>query len=353
MDHRVRKSEREALAQADPETLVAHARDHLRTGNPGAALALVAGRDEPALVHAREEFLASSGFTAPELAHAWGFPELGLDELAWIAAQARETPPPGLATLAHHPDPLARGLVARLAPVAADDPDPYVRARARPAVVDDAAESVGTRLFGAHGPMYESGIFVGFLAGYDARLSYFSHAFLERVSRLFACGPGKVAFARTYGLAWPADDVDLDALVAAVDRTLAAQVLPFELELTNFALYDHLTGLAPSDLLSGNDERLARRFSRDLNGHEARLRPMGTQLLHHRLLREFPPNVAPSGEALAPLLDEARARYGPVGFRSVEIFVERALAARKSGLLGGEAGPSGFLLRPRPEDDPR
>ncbi|MCA8924956.1 MAG: hypothetical protein KDD82_24310 [Planctomycetes bacterium] len=355
MDQRVRQSEREALAQADPSTLAAHAREHLRAGSAGAALSLLAGRDEPELVAARDDFLRSSGYAEPELSGVWSHAELDLGQLAWIAARAAQAPSAGVLTLAAHPDPLARGLLAPRVPSAADDPDPYVRARARAdarPVDASVPEAVGTRLFGAHGPMYESGVFVSCEAGYDARLSYFSHAFLERVSRLLACGPGRVAFARTYGLAWPAESVELEALTAAVDRAQAAQVLPFRMEVVNFALYDHLTGLSPSDLLSANDERLARRFARDLNGHEARLHPLG-DALHHRLLQEFPPSARPSGEALAPLLDEARARYGPVGFRAVEIFVERALAAAKSGLLGGAPGPSGFPLRPPPEDDPR
>jgi len=378
MDRRVRSTEREALAQADPATLIAHARERLRAGEAGEALRLLAGRDEPELVEARAEFLAGSG-DAPRLAELWSFAELDVEQLAWVAGfqgasprpprsrseaarahpqgaagAAQPEPSAGVLALGCHPDPLARGLVARARPQAVDDPDPYVRARARgdSAEAVESAESVGTRLFGAHGPMYEDGAFVGFKANYDARLSYFSHAFMERVSRLLACGDGRVAFARQYGLAWPTADVDFEALAAAVDRVNAAQVLPFELEVTNFALYDHLTGLSPSDLLSANDERLARRFARDLNGHEARLRPM-QGALHHRILAEFPPSARPTGEQLAPLIDEARARYGPVGFRAVEIFVERALAAANSGPLGGALEPSGFPLRPPPEDDPR
>ena len=353
MDRRVRSTEREALAQADPATLIAHAREQLRAGEVGDALRLLAGRDEPELVEARAEFLAGSS-DALKLAELWSHAELDVEQLAWIGARVQGEPSAGVSALARHPDPLARGLVARVRPQAVDDPDPYVRARARGDLAEavESAESVGTRLFGAHGPMYEDGAFVGFKANYDARLSYFCHGFMERVSRLLACGDGRVAFARQYGLAWPTADVDFEALAAAVDRVNAAQVLPFELEVTNFALYDHLTGLSPSDLLSANDERLARRFARDLNGHEARLRPM-QGALHHRILAEFPPSARPTGEQLAPLIDEARARYGPVGFRAVEIFVERALAAANSGPLGGALGPSGFPLKPPPEDDPR
>jgi hypothetical protein len=267
-------------------------------------------------------------------------------------------------------DPLIRGEVAK-APLFApeslgslrDDPSAYVRFMARTggrgARPLDPPEDTATRLFGAHGPDFETGLFVAFQTSYQARLAFFEASFFRAVDALLGGrGPRMIGFGGQYGLGYHRDAVRGD-LHERVERINASALLPFDLEVSGPRPFDHLVGLSPSDTLSADDERLARRLARDLSGHPARLRSKGAapptpgeQQLHHRLLVLFPPGRTPSDEQLDPILFEARAQYGPVGYRAVERFVEKARADAPGGMFGAPLGPRGWR-KPPPEDDPR
>lgn len=247
------------------------------------------------------------------------------------------------------------------------DESPYVRFMARTGGVGARPlappEPTATRLFGAHGPDFETGLFVSFETSYLARLAFFEVRVFRAIDALLGGqGPRMIAFGGTYGLGYGRDQVrgDVHDRVEAVN---ASGLLPFALEVSGPRPFDHLDGRAPSDMLSAADERLARRLARDLGGHPARTPVRGRAAeaapppghgdqLHHRILRLFPPGRVPADDVLGPLLDEARADYGPVGFRALERFVTKAQADAAGGMFGAPLGPRGWQ-KPPPEDDPR
>lgn len=220
---------------------------------------------------------------------------------------------------------------------------------------DDTRE-MATRLFGAHGPDFDHGLLVGFEARYPARLAFFEAAFFRRVEQLFSDRDEHlVAFAGGYGLGFEPTE-DQDALARRVEAVNRARALPFHLELTGPRPIDRLRGLAPSDTLSADDERLARRFAMDLGGHPGRFERVGPErALHRQLLALFPPRTVPAPQLLDPLLDRARVEYGPVGYRAVESFVEKAI--QQAGLAPGGGLPIPLdrapFQRVKPEDDQR
>lgn len=221
---------------------------------------------------------------------------------------------------------------------------------------DDTRE-MATRLFGAHGPDFDHGLLVGFEARYPARLAFFEAAFFRRVERLFSDRDEHlVAFAGGYGLGFEPEGHDAAALTRRVEAVNRSGALPFHLELTGPRPIDRLRGLAPSDTLSADDERLARRFAMDLGGHPGRFEPVGPErALHRQLLGLFPPRTVPPPRLLDPLLDRARVEYGPVGYRAVESFVEKAIQQAGHAPGGGLQIPldRAPFQRVKPEDDQR
>lgn len=221
-------------------------------------------------------------------------------------------------------------------------------------VSGDDTRPTATRLFGAHGPDFETGLTLDLETRYPARLAFFSRDFLRRVDRLLTGREDHLAaYGSTYGLGFGPQHPQ----GGVFERVRAANrggVLPFHVEVTGPRPFDHLHGLAPSDTLGADDERLARRFAQDLRGHPARLETPGPAAeLHTRILGLFPPGQVPAPAELDPLLDLARQEYGPVGYRAVEAFVERASAERAKGVALGASLARQPLRRPRPEEDQR
>lgn len=218
--------------------------------------------------------------------------------------------------------------------------------------VDDTAPTA-TRLFGAHGPDFETDLFLAFEARYPARLAFFETAFFRAVARLlFGRDDLLSGYGGSYGLGFAAHHDRSDQVHARVEALERSGVLPFHVELTGPRPFDHLRGLAPSDTLPADDERLARRFAQDLRGHPARLEGPQQRELHRQILGLFPPGRTPPPAELDPLLDRARVEYGPVGYRAVEAFVERAIAEAPGGAVGAPLGRS-FPRRVKPEEDQR
>lgn len=213
------------------------------------------------------------------------------------------------------------------------------------------------RLFGAHGPDFMFGLFVGFEARYPARLAFFEHDFFQAVDRLLTGSTEHlIAYAgdvHGYGLGFAEGQVH-GAILEQVEQANRGRVLPFRLQVSGPRPLDHLEGLSPSDTLSADDERLARRFAGDLHGHgPARLRePEPGAALHRRILSLFRPRESPTTEVLDPLLDEARVEYGPVGYRALEAFIHKAMAEVERGSALG-APVSRPLRRPKRDDDRR
>lgn len=258
-----------------------------------------------------------------------------------------------LAHAAREPSAFARLQAARLPALAAelvDDPSPLVRLVARSATQGDRAlrarcarppkeardmtDPPRQRLFSAHGPDFESGAFLVVDATTEARLAALDASFWLELDATLGVSGRKVGFSSYgYGLALSPDESRGEGRSALERRVLAldeAGVLPFPLRVETFSNFDPVDVLPIDDpsRLPEVDGRLASFYTRDLENHPARnhAAPVGAGV-YARLCAAFGPGQTPSPDLLAPLLEEARGSYCPVGVKAIEAFA--AIARRR------------------------
>lgn len=259
-----------------------------------------------------------------------------------------------LAHAAREPSAFARLQAARLPALAAgllDDPSPLVRLVARSAAQGDLAlrarcarppkeardlsDAPRTRLFSAHGPDFESGAFLVVDATTEARLAGLDAGFWLELDATLGVSGRKVGFSSYgYGLALSTDESRGEGRGALERRVLAldeAGVLPFPLRVETFSNFDPVETLPVDDpsRLAEVDARLAYCYSKDLESHPSRDNPAPVGAgAYARVCAAFGKGLVPEPERLAPLLEEARRAYCPVGVKAVEAFVVSARRRR-------------------------
>ncbi len=252
-----------------------------------------------------------------------------------------------LAHAAREPSAFARLQAARLPALAADlldDPSPLVRLVARSAAAGDLAlrtrcarppkeardmsDMPRQRLFSAHGPNFESGAFLVVDATTEARLAALDAAFWLELDATLGVNGRKVGFSSYgYGLALSPDETRGEGRSVLERRVLAldeAGVLPFPLRVETFSNFDPVDTLPVDDptRLADVDAHLAYYYAKDLENHPSRnhAAPVGAGV-YARLCAAFGPGQVPDSDLLAPLLEEARGTYCPVGVKALEAFV--------------------------------
>lgn len=361
MDEQARRAEREAAREGGASARVRLAHTQRRGARWADVLATTEGLEQADALAVRAEALLRS--EQVDAAAAAGAAARALDPAAVGAALAEELAAAlvaragddrlarlvalgGAAALgaagALEPaladaDPLVRAQAARLvdlAPALTDDPSALVRFVARRAAAgeDDAArraaatrgedEEPRTRLFSAHGPDFDFGLFVAFHASGEARFACCDLDLFRAVSDLLGGGARRLGFSRVgYGLAVPGGAaLDERALEAAVARLDASGALPFPVRVVGLQPYDPLGDL---DREATDDGLLGACYVHDLTWHPVRHFGAGPLApAYARIAAAVRPGKAPDPAELAPLLDEARARYAPLGVRALERFVE-------------------------------
>jgi hypothetical protein len=331
MDEARRREERALAAGEDRLARLRVANDHLRRGDPGAALALLPEEQESSALEAgtRARALAQQGDGAEALAMLERVVVLGLE----VEPQALEA---ALAPALDGAIPLGRARAARVfdrlaprgTPLPADlarDDDPLVRVavlRDRFPVRTDWDKT--SRVYGSHGPDYETGWFIAFETSLECRLRTFTARLFESVNRALAAladDRGTIerlrfgaAFGEGFGLGGlrgrnrEEDQADLPVIAGAVLRLDRLDLLPWRVRLATVRPYDRMD----------DEARLARRLGRDLFGHPLRQHPHDAKkgLLERFLARHPLRGPAPTDAELAPLLAEARERFTPVGVQA-------------------------------------
>lgn len=362
MDERARLAEREAARDGSASARVRLAHAHRRAGRWSDVLATTEGLAQAdALAVRAEAFLRTDRLDlaaaaaaqaraldpdalgldlAHELALALVAAAEGADRLARLAALGRAAAlGPGAAEallpIARAGDPFERAQAARVPALARelqDDASALVRFVARrTSLGDDAAalrararcspdEPPRTRLFSAHGPDFDFGLFVAFQASGEARFACCDLELFRAVDRLLGGPARRLGFSREgYGLGVPAGAAvgDLEEKVALLD---ASGVLPFPVRLVGLQPYDPLAAL---DADPPDDRLLCAWYVHDLTWHPARHHGAGPDApIHARVAAELRPDREPDRAALAALLERAREEFTPVGARALELFVQ-------------------------------
>ncbi len=397
MDERARRAEREAALDGSASARVRLAHAHRRSGRWADVLAATAGVPQADALGVRAEALlrtdqlelaaataAEARALDPEAIGHDVAHELALALLASVDADASVGPADGagrrlarltalgraaalgpgaaqaLAPVAREGDAFERAQAARIPALAAellDDRSALVRfvAQRTATGVDAAAlqtlatcspdEPPRTRLFSAHGPDFDFGLFVAFQASGEARFACCDVELFRAVDRLLGGPVRRLGFSREgYGLGMPSGAAvgDLEEKVALLDAT---GVLPFPLRLVGLQPYDPLAAL---DVDSIDDRQLCAWFVHDLTWHPARHFGAGPDApLYAQVAAALGPEREPDRAALAALLERARERYTPLGLRALELFVQeegngsraarRARSAEKASRLNDPA----------------
>ncbi len=334
MDETQRRLERSSRASGDRMKTVRAAHEHLRSGRFEAALAALGAPlpdEAPASVELSTRALALKGLGRNAEA-------LGVLEGALASGALGELDPvslldalePALAGRV----PLGRARSARLLARVPErpelpldalrrDPDPLVRigfVKERPTFTRN--DQV-TRVYGSHGGDFMTGRFIAFDSTLEMRLRTFEPRLFEGIVTALSTLADdahvvetlelRIAFGDGWGLGGNNHPIDVRGLERAIDALNALDLLPWRVRHCDVRPYD----------IMEDQSRFARRLGRDLGGH-----PIGRQTpydptapLLARLLARHPFRGPPCPTSeFAPLLEEARATYTPLGARACEEF---------------------------------
>lgn len=358
MDEAARRLERRIEAEGDRLARVRLAQERLRAHDPAGALAALGPRSEakdPDVLglecEPRARALVALGRAEEAIEALRRAADAGavLDPraaLALLEPLATQGPSPRRASAAavlarlatatdrgHGPDGVAADGVPALLSTLAKDPETLVRlalVRERPRF--DPHRDRTFRVYGSHGPDYETGVFVAFELSHDARLRWFEPRLAASVNAALAALADdataieairlRAAYGDGYGLGGIQQPLDGGAaLVDSVSRLNALDVLPFRLRITTG---DHERDVRsrPYDLME-DESRLARRLAEDLRGHPARQKAPEDATVIERIVALHPLSGIPARrELLTPLLEEAGAELTPVGLRALQIFAK-------------------------------
>lgn len=371
MDERARLAEREAARDGSASARVRLAHAHRRSGRWPEVLAATEGVAQADALAVRAEALLRTEQLEPAAAVAAEARALDPDALdpdlsnelarALLAAAVDADRVTRLGALGRA---AALGATAALEP-AVRDADPFVRAQAAhvPALApdlradasalvrfvarrtaegdDDAAlralatcsreEPPRTRLFSAHGPDFDFGLFVALQASGEARFACCDLELFRAVDRLLGGPPRRLGFSREgYGLGVPSGAAvgDLEEKVALLD---ASGTLPFPVRVVGLQPYDPLGELDPART---DDGLLCACYVHDLTWHPVRHHGAGPEAPPYaRVAAALRPGRARAAAELEPLLLATRERYTPLGARALALFVQAeghgARAARR------------------------
>lgn len=189
-------------------------------------------------------------------------------------------------------------------------------------------ESQPGRGFGAHGPDYSFGPFLGLRTRLEHRMVLFDFAFLEELrleigritERFHIPAPVSVAFSEGYGFAWDDDHQPEEKSIEALMRVLNAQkIYPGELR---------FGGRRPFDPLD-DDDALAQRFYRDFHFHPANRRLFWSSPVMRVI---YAVGSTPKDQAIPDCQDElARAAelYTKPAARALERFYQTVIELRR------------------------
>lgn len=388
MDEHARRAEREAARDGSASARVRLAHAHRRSGRWPDVLAVTEGLTEPGALAVRAEALLHAGQVeaavdtagaarladpdalgadlAGELARALLATERAADPVGRVAALARASRLGSGAASVLEPalrdrDLLVRAQAARvpeLGDLLVDDPAPLVRFVARRAREGDAAlravctstpqEPPRTRLFSAHGPDFEFGLFVVFDASGEARFSFIDLALFQAVDRLLGGPVRRLGFSKGgYGLGVPSRTAigDLEDEVRALD---ASGALPFPLRLDRQP-YDPL-----DDLAGASDDLLCGGYVRDLKWHPVRHFGAGPDSpVYARVAAALRPNRPEDVSDVTALLAQARDLYTPIGVRALEQFVRLEREEQRDSSARRQRSAEKGAAQPMSGDDGR